>query len=67
MHGDFDYRSSAENPVLVRRIFDPLEWPQYFAEADKLWDWLKSNITLPRTMIADIEAERNRIKAKFAP
>jgi hypothetical protein len=68
VHGDFSYTSSAENPVLVRRIFEPLECgPQYFAEADRLWNWLKSNIIIPRTIIAEIEAERDRIKAKFAP
>lgn len=68
VHGEFNYSSSSSNPVLVRRIFDPLErGPQHFAEADELWDWLKSNITLPRAVVADIEAERDRIKAKFAP
>jgi hypothetical protein len=54
--------------MLVRQIFDPLEaGPQHFAEADKLWDWLKINISIPKGILADIEVERDRIKAKFSP
>jgi hypothetical protein len=68
VHGDFNYTSSAENPVLVRRIFDPLEaGPQHFADADKLWDWLRTNISIPKGIVTEIEFERDRIKAKFSP
>lgn len=73
-HTKTDYRSASNNPVLDRRIYDPLEGgPAHFAEADKLWDWIKANIQLPNEkksnddLVTEIEAERARIKAKFTP
>jgi HEPN domain-containing protein len=71
-HKRMDYRSASSNPVLVRRIYEPLEGgPENFIEADKLWDWVKTNIQLPsrkpNDLVADIEVERDRIKARFMP
>jgi hypothetical protein len=59
------YTSSAQNPVLVRRLYDPLEaGPAHFSHNDALWKWAKENIQLPKTLIAEIESERQKIKAK---
>ena len=62
------YTSSAQNPVLVRRLFDPLEsGPKEFAHNDMLWGWVKGNIHLPKEVIKEIEEERKKIKAKSSP
>lgn len=67
VHGDFNYSTSSENPVLVRRIFEPLErGPAHFAKADKLWEWLKANVQIPKHLVKKIEDERDRFKAKSA-
>jgi hypothetical protein len=59
------YTSSAQNPVLVRRLYDPLEaGPAHFSHNNVLWSWVKDNIQLPKTLIAEIESERDKIKAK---
>jgi len=59
------YTSSAQNPVLVRRLYDPLEaGPAHFAHNDALWKWVNDNIQLPRLLISEIESERQKIKAK---
>jgi HEPN domain-containing protein len=69
-HTPADYVYASSNSVLIRRIFEPLEGGSgNFAEADKLWSWIKANIQLPgrdpNNLVAEIEAERDRIKAKF--
>lgn len=59
------YTSSAQNPVLVRRLYDPLEaGSEHFPHNDALWKWVNDNIQLPKTLIAEIESERQKIKAK---
>ncbi|HLW92014.1 MAG TPA: HEPN domain-containing protein [Roseiarcus sp.] len=59
------YTSSAQNPVLARRLFDPLEGgSKNFAHNDVLWDWVKTNIHLPQELAKEIEEEREKIKAK---
>jgi hypothetical protein len=44
---------SAVNPVLVRRILDPLDAgrPDQDKQADELWKWVRENIHLPREFI----------------
>jgi len=64
-HSPTTYTSSSENPVLVRRLYDPLEaGPKHFAHADVLWQWVKGNIQPPKSLITEIEDERSKIKAK---
>jgi hypothetical protein len=64
-HTTTTYTSSSSNPVLVRRLYDPLEGgPQNFAHADVLWQWVKDNIHLPKALVTEIEDQRNKIKAK---
>jgi hypothetical protein len=64
-HSETTYVSSASNPVLVRRIYDPLRiGPNGFAHADALWEWVKTNIQLPKSLITEIENERNSIKSE---
>jgi HEPN domain-containing protein len=59
------YTSSTQNPVLVRRLYDPLEGgPTSFAHNDTLWEWVKGSIQLPKEVIKEIEEEREKIKAK---
>ncbi len=59
------YTSSSQNPVLVRRLYDPLEaGPAHFSHNDALWKWVKDNIQLPKTLIAEIESERQKIKTR---
>ncbi|MET3225853.1 hypothetical protein ABIF35_006640 [Bradyrhizobium japonicum] len=59
------YTSASQNPVLVRRLYDPLEaGPEHFAHNDALWNWVKDNIQLPRPLIAEIEGTRGEIKAR---
>jgi hypothetical protein len=64
-HPPVSYTSSAQNPVLVRRLYDPLEaGPAHFSHNDAVWQWVKDNIQLPKTLTAEIESERQKIKAK---
>ncbi len=64
-HPPMTYTSSIQNPVLVRRLFDPLEGgPKEFAHNDMLWEWVKNNIHLSKEIIKEIEEERKKIKAK---
>lgn len=64
-HPPVSYTSSAQNPVLVRRLYDPLEaGPEHFSHNDGVWKWVKDNIQLPKTLTAEIERERQKIKAK---
>jgi hypothetical protein len=62
-HSAYQYEVAAQNPVLVRRILDPLgTGPQAAREADELWEWVKSNIFLPRELIKEIDAARKERK-----
>jgi hypothetical protein len=53
------------NPVLVRRILDPLESgrPDQEAHSDKLWSWVRGNIQLPGEFLDGYEKERAKKKA----
>jgi hypothetical protein len=58
------FTSAYQNPILMTRLYEPLHCGQsHFGEGDRLWDWVKTNIFLPKTLIKEIEAERERIKA----
>jgi hypothetical protein len=64
MQPPVSYTSSAQNPVLVRRLYDPLKaGPANFEHNDALWKWVKDNIHLPKPLVQEIESERQRIKA----
>jgi hypothetical protein len=64
-HSPIVYRTASQNPVLVRRLFDPLEaGAQHFAGSDVLWQWVKDNIYLSRALRKEIEEERQRLKTK---
>ncbi len=59
------YTWASQNPVLARRLYDPLEaGPAHFAHNDALWKWVKDNIQLPKPLAEEIESERRRIKAR---
>jgi hypothetical protein len=64
-HDPLPYRTASLNPVLVRRLYDPLAGgPTNFEKADALWQWVKTNIKLPDKLISEIETERQRLKAE---
>jgi hypothetical protein len=64
-HMPISYSTASRNPILVRRLYDPLETgPQSFANADVLWQWVKDNIQLSKELQKEIEGERKRLKAK---
>jgi hypothetical protein len=50
------------NPVLVRRILDPLDAgkPENDKRADDLWNWVRENIYLPREFVDVYEKERTK-------
>ena len=63
-HVETSYVYASQDPVLVRRLYDPLNaGPAYFQESDKLWNWVKENIVLPKELTAEIEDERAKLKA----
>jgi hypothetical protein len=64
-HVETSYVYVSQNPVLVRRLYDPLDaGPAHFQESDDLWSWVTTNIFLPQSLIADIERDRAALKAK---
>jgi hypothetical protein len=64
-HGSYPYSTSSRDSVFIRRLFDPLEWgPEHFAEADALWNWLSSNVYLPRELRKEIELKRRELKTE---
>jgi hypothetical protein len=64
-HTPIAYGSAFVNPVLVRRILDPLESnPQAAAEADALWNWVCKNIYLPKEVVREMEEARAKYKKK---
>ncbi len=56
---------SSSNPVLLRRVIEPLDAgkPDYDQHADALWQWTKGNIYLPKEFIDVYEAERAKRRA----
>jgi hypothetical protein len=59
------FTSASQNPMLMIRIYDPLECGQSeFKSGDKLWAWVKSNIKLPPKLVQEMEAESEAIKAR---
>ena len=65
-HTPISFGWSSQNPVLARRLYDPLEaGPQYFQECDELWAWVQDNIPLPKSLIDEISQERAKLKAKW--
>jgi hypothetical protein len=63
-HTAIVYSTASQNPVLVRRLFDPLEaGSQNFVKADALWKWVKDNIHLSKELRKEIEDERAKLKA----
>ena len=59
------FTSASQNPILMTRIYDPLKYgSSEFEKADKVWDWVKSNIQLPTDLLDEMEAERDKIKAE---
>lgn len=63
-HAGMRYGMSGVNPVLVRRIIDPLKAMDSAreAQADQLWKWVRDNIQLPKALIDAYEEERERRK-----
>jgi hypothetical protein len=60
-HTAIPNRSSAQNPVLARRILDPLEGPRTSEEVANLIDlceWVLGNIHLPRDVRGQIESAK---------
>ena len=65
-HEPLPYGSTAQNPVLVRRLYDPLEMgPQYFSECDHLWKWVQDNIYIPKPLVKEIDDERKKLKTRW--
>jgi len=63
-HEGATFMSASQNPILMTRLYDPLDYGiSQFAEADKLWVWVKANIKLPSDLVKEIEAERIKRKA----
>lgn len=64
-HAETTFTSASQNPVLVRRIYEPLEYEaRDIKSADKLWGWLNANIQIPKGFLGDMEQERAAIKAR---
>ena len=64
-HSRIDYAMSSVNPVLVRRILDPLDVgdAQQQRESDELWQWVQDNIYLPKDYVTAYNVERAKRKA----
>lgn len=63
-HEPSTFTSAYQNPILMTRLYEPLDCGEsQFAEGDRLWEWVQSNIQLPPALITEIEAERGRRKA----
>lgn len=54
--------SSSANPVLVRRILEPLGWdnPTAAATASEICSWVTDNIQLPKAVKKQLEMARNQ-------
>ena len=65
-HTPIGYVTASQNPVLFRRIYEPLKHgPQHFAETDQLWEWVQDNIYMPKKVIKEIDGDRERLKRKW--
>lgn len=65
-HAPISMKWASQNPVLVRRLYDPLEaGPEHFHDSDELWAWVQDNIQLPKAVIDEINRERTKLKAKW--
>jgi hypothetical protein len=63
-HEGATFMSASKNPILITRLYDPLDYgTSQFAEANELWEWVKTNIQLPKPLVAELEAERIKRKA----
>ncbi len=63
-HEQSTFTSAYQNPILMTRLYGPLDCGEsHFAEGDRLWQWVQSNIQLPPALVTEIEAERARRKA----
>jgi hypothetical protein len=63
-HEGSTFTSAYQNPILMTRLYETLDCgTSHFAEGDRLWEWVKANIRLPRPLVAEIEAERLKRKA----
>lgn len=64
-HTRMVYGMASVNPVLVRRILEPLDSgdPEQEKEADELWQWVQDNIYLPPEYVKAYNAERSKRKA----
>lgn len=66
-HKEQSYTWSSQEPVLVKRLFDPLErGPESYSESDALWQWTKDNVQLPSKLVSEIEVTRSQIKQKHS-
>jgi hypothetical protein len=64
-HEITSFMFSSQNPILLTRIYDPLEHgADEFEKADRLWNWVKANIRLPDDLLKEMEAKREEIKRK---
>lgn len=63
-HTFMRYGFSGANPVLVRRILDPLRAkdPVRTAQADRTWRWVRGHIRLPPELIDAYEKERCKLR-----
>jgi len=64
-HAKLGYGMSSVNPVLVRRILEPLDSgdPRQEREADQLWQWVQDNIYIPKEYVTAYNSERLKRKA----
>jgi len=64
-HTETSYTWSSQEPVLIRRLYDPLRAGiEHFSDSDRLWKWLQDNIQLPKHLVEEIDDERKKLKAE---
>jgi hypothetical protein len=62
-HEPSTFTSAFQNPMLMTRLYETLDCgTSHFAEGDRLWAWVQANIQLPGSLVAEVEAERERRK-----
>jgi hypothetical protein len=62
-HAPMTYSTASQNPVLARRLYDPLKGgPEHFEHADLVWQWVQDNIKLSKKLRDEIDGERARLK-----
>ncbi|MDA9408901.1 hypothetical protein [Bradyrhizobium sp. CCBAU 45384] len=64
-HPPLRYGASSANPVLVRRILEPLDSgdAQQAIDSDQLWQWAQDNIFIPKEYVKAYNDDRLRRKA----